>query len=140
MAKKEETLGKDLKLKFDEMGADLVIATRGDLDTIAEEDNLAQAIIARLATDQGELYDIGHADYGSRLHEVIGEINNAATRQRIKAVVQACLEQEPRIRKVTNISVLTDPRDPHRADIEITLLPIESRVYLTVRYPFRLEG
>jgi phage baseplate assembly protein W len=135
-----EKLGKDLKMNFQEIGADLVVTKKGDLETVANEDNLAQAIIIRLSTDEGELYDIGHADYGSRLYEVIGEINNKATRQRLKALVRECLVQESRIKEVSTINVLPDPHDPHRVDIEITILPIGSSVYLNIVYPFRLEG
>lgn len=140
MTENGEKLGKDLKLRFYEIGADLTATRKGDLGTVTDADNLAQAIITRLSTDEGELHDIGHADYGSRLHEVIGEVNNNATRQRLKALVRECLVQEPRIVEVTNINVLPDPNDPHRVDIEITILPIESSVYLTIVYPFRLEG
>jgi len=140
MTENGEKLGKDLKLKFYEIGADLTATKKGDFETVKDEDNLAQAIINRLSTDEGELYDIGHADYGSRLHEVIGEINNEATRQRLKALVRECLVQERRIVEINNISVLPDPSDPHRVDIEIAILPIESSVYLTIVYPFRLEG
>jgi phage baseplate assembly protein W len=140
MAENGERIGKDLKLRFVEPGADLVVTTGGDLDTLEKEDNLVQAIIARLATDEGELTDVGHADYGSRLYGLIGEINNEATRQRIKSVVAGCLFQERRIKEVTSIKVLTDPHDPHRVNIEISVLPIQSGVYLTIVYPFRLEG
>jgi phage baseplate assembly protein W len=136
----EENLGKDLKLRFYETGADLTTTKKGDFETITDEDNLAQAIIARLATEEGELYDIGHADYGSRLNEVIGEINNETTRQRLKALIRECLIQERRIKEVVNINVLPDPHDPHRVDIEMTILPIKSSSYLTIVYPFRMEG
>jgi phage baseplate assembly protein W len=139
VSKKEERIGTDLKLRFDELGADVTVGSRNDLDIVEGEDNLAQAIIARLSTDEGELNDIGHADYGSRLHNVVGEINNEATRQRIKGVVRQCLAQEPRIKKVISINVFTVQKEPNRVNIEITILPIGSGVYLTVMYPFRLE-
>jgi len=139
MSEKREAIGRDLRLKFDQLGADLSVTSKGDLDTITGEDNLAQAIISRLMTDEGELYDVGHADYGSHLQELLGEVNDEATRQRIKAVVRDCLIQEPRIKEVTSINVRTVPYDPHRVDIEITVLPIESRIFLTVVYPFHLE-
>jgi len=140
MEKEEEKLGKDLRLKLDQIGADLVATRGGDFDTIAKEDNLVQAIISRLSTDEGELVDLGHADYGSRLFELMGEVNNAATRQRLKAEVQGCLSQEPRIKKIVNVTVTPHPKDPHRVDIDITVLPVESEVYLRILYPFRLEG
>ena len=139
MSERREIVGKDLKLRFDELGADLTVTSEGDLDTVSDEDNLAQAIIARLTTGEGELHDVGHADYGSRLQELIGEVNNETTRERIKAVVLDCLTQEPRIKEVTSINVRTDPYNPNRVDIEITVLPMGSSTFITLVYPFRLE-
>lgn len=139
MSEKGDIIGKDLKLKFDQLGADLTVTSEGDLDTVSSEDNLAQAIITRLSTDEGELYDVGHADYGSRLYDLIGEINNETTRERIKSKVLDCLTQEPRIKEVTSIVVKTTPYDPHQIEIEITVLPVGSNTFLTVVYPFRLE-
>lgn len=139
MSERREIVGKDLKLRFDELGADLTVTSEGDLGTVSDEDNLAQAIIARLTTGEGELHDVGHADYGSRLQELIGEVNNETTRERIKAVVLDCLTQEPRIKEVTSINVRTDPYNPNRVDIEITVLPMGSSTFITLVYPFRLE-
>ncbi len=129
---------KDLKLKFDRLGADLM-ATGGDLVTVSSEENLAQAIINRLTTDEGELEDIGHADYGSRLYQVVGEPNNEGTRAKIKNVVGYCLSQEPRIKEVTGIDIRTNPRDQNRLDIEITVVPVEGGRSLSLSYPFHLE-
>jgi phage baseplate assembly protein W len=139
MAAKRE-IGKDLKLRFNELGADLTVTEKGDLDTVEDYDDLAQAIIIRLSTDEGELYDIGHADYGSHLYEVVGELNNEVTRKRIQSIIRECLFQEPRIQEVVSVNVLADHKDPHRLDIEITVLPIDSKTYLSLTYPFRLEG
>jgi phage baseplate assembly protein W len=139
MAEKRE-IGKDLKLRFNELGADLTVTEKGDLDTVEDYDDLAQAIIIRLSTDEGELYDIGHADYGSHLYEVVGELNNEVTRKRIQSIIRECLFQEPRIQEVVSVNVLTDHKDPYRLDIEITVLPIDSKTYLSLTYPFRLEG
>jgi phage baseplate assembly protein W len=138
--KGEKKLGKDLRLRFDHIGADLVATRGGDFDTVAKEDNLVQAIISRLSTDEGELVDLGHADYGSRLFELMGEVNNATTRQRLKAEVQGCLSQETRIERIVNVAVAPHPKDAHRVDIDITVLPVETNVYLKISYPFRLEG
>jgi phage baseplate assembly protein W len=138
VSEEREAIGTDLKLKFDWLGADLTLM-EGDYDTISAEENLAQAIIARLSTEEGELYDIGHADYGSRLHELVGEPNNERTRQRVENLIRDCLTQEPRIKEVANVNVRPSPNDLHGVDIEITVLPIESNTFLTVVYPFRLE-
>ncbi len=139
MSEKNEKIGKDLKLKFDPLGADL-IATKGDFETISDENNLVQSIIHRLITDEGELYDVGHADYGSRLHELVGELNNARTRERLKNLIHACLAEEPRIIEVTDIKVMPNQHDLNRLDIEITVLPIGKSTFLSVVYPFSLEG
>lgn len=139
MSEKKEEIGKDLKLQFDPLGADL-IATKGDFATISDENNLVQAIIHRLTTDEGELHDIGHADYGSRLHELVGERNNLRTRERLKNLIHFCLAEEPRILEVTDVKVTPNQYDPNRLDIEITVLPIGKSTFLSVVYPFSLEG
>jgi phage baseplate assembly protein W len=140
MTQREEKLGKDLKLGFAEVGADLTITQRGDLETISDEENLGQAIMCRLSTEKGELFDIGHPEYGSRLHEVVGEINNELTRRKVKAIVQDCLNQETRIKEINSIKVSADQYDQHRLNIEITILPVEGNNFLTLLYPFHLEG
>jgi len=132
-------LGKDLRLQFDELGGDLT-ATKGDFETVSDESNLVQAIIHRLTTEEGELYDVGHAGYGSRLHELVGEPNNARTRERVKNLINECLAEEPRILKVTDITVTPNQYDLNRLDIEITVLPIGKSTLLSVVYPFSLEG
>jgi len=139
LSEKGEVLGRDLRLRFDELGADLAASPEGDLEIVSGELNLAQAIIARLMTEEGELYDIGHADYGSRLHELVGEPNNERTRERVRTVVLDCLAQEPRITDVVGVSVKTNALEPHRLDVEITVLPIESSTFLSIVYPFYLE-
>ena len=125
-------------MKFDPLGADLM-ATKGDIEIISEESNLVQAIIHRLKTDEGELHDIGHADYGSRLHELIGEPNNTRTRERVKNLIHACLAEEPRILEVVEIKVTPNAYDLNRLDIEITVLPIGKTNLINVLYPFSLE-
>jgi phage baseplate assembly protein W len=139
VSEKKEKIGNDLKLQFDPLGADL-IATKGDFETISDENNLVQAIMHRLTTDEGELYDIGHADYGSRLHEVVGEPNSARTRERLKNLIHACLAEEPRIVEVTDVKVTPNQYDLNRLDIQITVLPIGKSTFLSVIYPFSLEG
>ena len=139
MPEKKEEIGVDLKLRFDQLGADLS-PDLGDFDTITDDDNLVQAIIHRLTTWEGELEDIGHADYGSRLHEVIGETNNARTRERLKNLVHACLEEEPRIIKIVDIKAVQNVQDLNRVDIEITVLPVGKSDLISLMFPFNLEG
>lgn len=59
--------------------------------------NVGQALILRLLTPRGELAGLGHAAYGSRLHELIGTNKTEATRARCKAFVLEVIAQEPRV-------------------------------------------
>jgi phage baseplate assembly protein W len=72
---------------------------------VSEEPNLAQAIINRLRTIEGELYEIEHPTYGSRLYDFIGELNNDLTRNRIRNYIKSTLMKEPRIKEIVKITV-----------------------------------
>jgi phage baseplate assembly protein W len=98
-------LGTDLKLEEKGLGSDLLVSPTGDLVMVSEEPNLAQAIINRLRTIEGELYEIEHPTYGSRLYDFIGELNNDLTRNRIRNYIKSTLMKEPRIKEIVKITV-----------------------------------
>ncbi|HXO21723.1 MAG TPA: hypothetical protein VOA87_17560, partial [Thermoanaerobaculia bacterium] len=87
-------LGRDLELDYALGGgffedADLasgitVGSGRRDLEVAAGLDNLTQAIANRLKTRRGELGPLGHPEYGSRHHELIGEPNVPRTWNLVK--------------------------------------------------------
>ncbi|HEX6647749.1 MAG TPA: DUF2634 domain-containing protein [Nitrososphaeraceae archaeon] len=101
----KEILGTDLKLQEKGLGSDLLVSPTGDLVIVSEEPNLAQAIINRLRTIEGELYEIEHPTYGSRLYDFIGELNNDLTRNRIRNYIKSTLMKEPRIKEIVKITV-----------------------------------
>ncbi len=68
-----------------------------DLGLLSERENLAQALMLRLLTPRGTLAALGHATYGSRLHELIGEHKTAATRNLCRAFILEVVAQEPRV-------------------------------------------
>ena len=68
-----------------------------DLGTVDGRENLAQALILRLLTPRGALADLGHAGYGSRLHELLGERKTEALRHLCRAYVLEAVAQEPRV-------------------------------------------
>ena len=139
----KELLGKDLKLVddlFDKtLGSDLTISPGGDLETVGDEYNLGQAIINRLKTRQGELADLGHSLYGSRLYELIGEPNNERTRELARLCTREAIAQDPRVKEIVSIIIEVPKDDPHRIDINISVLPIGSTTLLNVVFPFYLE-
>ncbi len=128
----------DLKLKIVDGGADFSIQ-EGDLEIVSEEDNLAQSIIHRLMTGKGELSELGHPDYGSRLNDILGQPNNDETKGRARALVLDCLSQETRIKDILDVKVEANRLDSHKIDIEIFVVPVGSNKPLGVFYSQSLE-
>jgi phage baseplate assembly protein W len=72
--------------------------TLADLVTVAGRENVAQALLLRLLTARGTLAALGHADYGSRLIELIGRGKTEELRHLCRAFVLEAVAQEPRVR------------------------------------------
>ncbi|MEV0644064.1 GPW/gp25 family protein [Phytomonospora sp. NPDC050363] len=68
-----------------------------DLAAVSGRENLAQALILRLLTPLGSLAPLGHPDYGSRLHELVGAPRDTARRHLCRAFVLAAIAREPRV-------------------------------------------
>jgi len=76
-----------------------------DTDVTTGRDNLAQAITMRLLTPKGEMASLGHPEYGSRLHELIGQANTATKYSLAKLYILESLESESRIGKIIDLVV-----------------------------------
>ena len=95
MAKeKKSRFGTDLMIAGEEVFEDGELRVRndlfsrntGDLSTVGGKDNIIQAIRHRLSTRKGELTELGHPNYGSLLHEMIGQPNTEGTRAIIETL------------------------------------------------------
>ena len=111
-----------------------------DLATLQGAENLSQALLLRFLTPTGEMTILGHPDYGSRLFELIGELNNDTNRNRAKMFVLQSLAGEPRVKQVLSIRVTQNAADRTRMDISVSLLSIDSDTPLNLVFPFYLEG
>ena len=110
-----------------------------DLETLSTQENFEQALLLRFLTPAGELAQLGHPDYGSRLFELIGELNNETNRNRAKLYVLEALAAEPRVAQPPLLVRVTQNKaDPTRMDIEIQLKPIDSDSILNLVFPFFL--
>jgi phage baseplate assembly protein W len=78
----------------------------------------------RLLTPRGELAELGHAEYGSRLHELIGVPNTETRRSLTKLFVLESLAQEPRIEKVVRCDVAPAPGSRDRVDVQLEVKPV----------------
>lgn len=148
----EPLMGRDLRLDYRQSGGffeDADLATvrsqrsahrERDLATLEGLANLEQAIANRLKTRKGELAALGHPDYGSRHHELMGEPNVERTRDLIKIYVLQALRNEPRIERVLSASVRsehTPPRDTVRIELKLRVIGEQAPLNLVV--PFSLE-
>jgi phage baseplate assembly protein W len=145
-----EQMGRDLKLVYAQRGgyfedADLDAGRTPrssfdrDLLHIDGLDAMTQAVANRLKTRKGELAPLGHPDYGSRHHELMGEPNVQRTRDLIKLYVLQALRDEPRIRRVISVSVVAEhspPRETVRIDLSVELIDTPEPLNLIV--PFSL--
>jgi phage baseplate assembly protein W len=116
-------------------GADLV-----DLRPVSGSANLSQALLLRLITAQGELAELGHPDYGSRLPSLIGEPNVERTRALARLYVLQALTAEPRVRQVLALTVTVPQGRPDDLDItaQVSVAGVESPLNLV--FPFSLAG
>src|SRR5262249_37660558 len=82
-----------------------------------------QSLIVRLLTERGELTPLGHPNYGSRHHELIGQPNTEANCNLVKLYILECVKQERRIESVLKIDVKPgfgrENRD--KVDVEMSL-------------------
>ena len=126
-------------------GSDLQLRKRPetkqtDLELLGGVGNLQQALLLRFLTPVGELAQLGHSDYGSRLFELIGELNNDTNRNRAKLFVLLALAGEPRVKQVLDVSVTRNAALREAIDISVTLQAIDSDTPLNLVFPFFLGG
>jgi phage baseplate assembly protein W len=145
-----EGFGVDMRLLADltqqndrHRGSDLLTQRSkdlADLETISGANNLKQALLLRLLTHVGEMTVLGHPDYGSRLNELIGELNDDTNRSLVKLYTLEALEAEPRVKEVISVDVIQDPGDRTRVNVAVSLKPIDSNTPLNLVFPFFFEG
>jgi phage baseplate assembly protein W len=114
----------------------------GDLAAIEGQTNLRQAILNRLLTRKGELAKLGHPDYGSRLHTLIGEGNNTRTRSLADLYIRECLQQESRLEEITQLSFAPLSPEGDRSVLQVTIAvkPVGQADNLTLNLSLNLGG
>jgi phage baseplate assembly protein W len=119
------------------------VPRRRDIAVVSGVASAQQLLVNRLMTHQGELAPLGHPEYGSRHHELIGEPNVERTRNLIKLHVLEALSHEPRIDKILSCRVFAPhdpPRDIVRIELDVQLVPGSGEPNpLNLVVPFSLE-
>jgi len=102
-------------------------AGRGDLRLSTGRQNLTQALLNRLYTRRGALAGLGHPEYGSRLHQLIGEPDSRRTRALAEYYVRECLSADPRVAEVVDVSFERQERNSDLRSslvIRVTVQPV----------------
>lgn len=135
---REVLFGSDLRLQEGAGMLDLADDGTGDLALASGNDNIIQALLLRLKVRKGELTRLGCPDYGSRLHELIGEPNNTRTRVIAMGHARSTIEEDPRVKQVQDVKISVPPgeRETVRIDMQIEL--IDSTTPLNLVFDLRL--
>lgn len=105
MSAKDLQLGADLRLIFGGAGHADIAWTDGDLEQVRGLDNLAQALTLRLLVQRGELAQLAHPRFGSRVHELIGATLDRANLDLLRRHVRHALLGDPRVAAVESLTV-----------------------------------
>lgn len=131
-------LGTDFRLIFGGDGRADISWDGDDVDLVAGLDNLAQALKLRLLVQRGELTELGHPRYGSRIHELIGATLDRANLDLLRRHVRRALLGDPRVDKVVSVTARPIPAYPGAVEIVATvkaktgeLVPLEVALDLT---------
>jgi phage baseplate assembly protein W len=99
-----------------------------DLDLVTDQDAVGQAVWLALAIPRGDLTQLGHPNFGSRLHLLIGELLTETTIARAHAYIREALRGDPRF-KVRDVTLTRNAADPGAVEAEITVDPEATLVF-----------
>jgi len=128
----EEILGKDISLQDSD---DLRFSNNQDFDITINKNNLKQAIVDRLKTIKGELYNV---NYGSELHRCIGQPRNDILKSRISGYIVEALKQEPRVSEINTLEVTWDDNNQAQINVNLVVTAISTTVPLNLVFPLFL--
>jgi phage baseplate assembly protein W len=111
-----------------------------DLECVEGVDNLQQALLLRFLTQRGELAILGHPEYGSRLHELIGELNDETRRIKAKLFTLEALADEPRVQNVLAVTATQNRSDRTQVDVAVQLQVIGSATPLNLVFAVNAAG
>lgn len=120
MSVKDLQLGSDLRVVFSGDGADIAW-TDGDLERVGGLDNLAQALTLRLLVQRGELSQLAHPRFGSRIHELIGATLDRPNLDLLRRHVRQALLGDPRVAAVEALRVEAIAAHPGAVQITATV-------------------
>jgi hypothetical protein len=95
-----------------------------DLGRVEGRANLAQALVLRLLTPAGSLAHLGHPEYGSRLGELTGRLNDETARNLARLHTLQAIAQERRVAEVLDLAVIASADVPNILTIGLAVRPV----------------
>jgi phage baseplate assembly protein W len=120
----------DLRLVFANQESEMTVdleQSGNSLDSISGIDNLAQALTLRLLIDQGELTQLAHPRYGSRLKELLGETLDRANLELMRRYVKHTLLSDPRVAEVVQVQVKARPESQGMVNVDALVKAIDGK-------------
>jgi phage baseplate assembly protein W len=128
-----DELKTDLALIFKDDGTVDLDTSRGEMTTAGGKDNLVQSLRMRLLVYQGELSGLGHANHGTRIHDLLGEPMDRANIELMRRYVRRALLQDPRVVEVIRVVVTPRRNEPGAVDVDAAVSAVSGdSVDLTV--------
>ncbi|HTT38622.1 MAG TPA: hypothetical protein VMH32_13245 [Burkholderiales bacterium] len=141
---RQQLFGSDILLRDGAGGLDFAlggpVGSSGDLTLAYGNDNAVQALSLRLRVRKGELAPLGWPDYGSRLHELIGEPDLARTQLKAQVFAREAVEADPRVKKVNSVDVVVIPGERSVLRLAMSVLLIDQPTPLDLIFDLALEG
>jgi phage gp46-like protein len=141
---RQRLFGNDIGLRDGAGGVDFIlggpVGSSGDLSLAMGNENAVQALSLRLRVRKGELAPLGWADYGSRLHELIGEPDLSRTRLRAQVFARQAIEADPRVKQVQSVDVVSIPGERGVLRLALSVLLIDQPTPLNLVFDLALEG
>jgi hypothetical protein len=137
---REARFGTDLRVDPAAGGLDLRSDGGGALTLARGNDSVIQGLRLRLMVRHRELAPLGWPDFGSRLHELIGEPDNTRTRARLAAYARAAVEGDARVGKVTDVRVVSVPGERATVEVRMEILLVGASLPLSLGHTVRLEA
>lgn len=97
------------------------VTSDGDIGLVAELDNAVQAIRNRLLTRLGTYPSID-TEYGSEIHNILGEKLNNETISELEVYIQDCMLEEPRVYEITSLDITVMDKDSLRLQLQLQLV------------------
>ncbi len=97
-------------------------------EPVQDIEHLQQALAMRLLVARGDLQALGHPNYGSKLHELIGELLDRSNLELLRRYTRQALIEDPRVEAVTQLAVVPHPRQPGVVQISASVQAVSGKV------------